>query len=567
MNLEHTTHYDVAIVGSGIAGSSLAAILAKHGLSVVVLEAGSHPKFAIGESMILETSETMRVLAEFYGVPELAYFSSENYLSKIGTSHGVKRHFSYLHHAPGETPDASRALQAVIPKEPHGHELHLYRQDVDAFLTVCAVKYGATVLQNTLVTGLEVEDDGVTLTTKAGRIEADYLVDAGGFRSLVAEKFGLRDFDLQTHSRALFTHLVGVPDFHAVAGSKTDYGLPFSVHEGTLHHIFEGGWLWVIPFDNHARSTNPLCSVGLLLDPRVHPEKSDLTPEEEFFEFIAQFPAIAKQFENAKAVRAWTRTGRLQYSSHRVVGDRWALLGHAAGFVDPLYSKGLYTTYASVSVLADLLLEAAETGDYSAAHFQPLESLTLAYVKANDRLVANSYKAFAHPKLWNVYSVMWLLGAYTEYVKLTSMRARARDRDGYYAEAHSLRLVGGGFPEFKVVADKVDELLEAVDPHDEAAVDATVAEIKTICAEVAWMPKAFSDLLDGKNHLPRRKLRLDLLNSSRGFLGAGAYREHFFGNISTPAMLKAFVAEKLRYSARGLSLRARLQRPVNLKQG
>ena len=362
--MKASAKYDVAIIGSGIAGSSLAAILAKHGRSVVVLEAGSHPKFAIGESMILETSETMRALAEFYKVPELAFFSSENYLSKIGTSHGVKRHFSYLHHAPGEMPDASKALQAVIPKEPHGHELHLYRQDVDAFLTFCAVKYGATVLQNTPVIDFEIRDDGVTLTTKEGRLEADYLVDAGGFRSLVAEKFNLREFDLQTHSRAIFTHMVGVPDFHEV--EETDYGLPFSVHEGTLHHIFEGGWLWVIPFDNHTKATNPLCSVGLLLDPRVYPEKSDLTPEEEFFEFIARFPAIAKQFAEAKAVRAWTRTGRLQYSSHRVVGDRWALLGHAAGFVDPLYSKGLYTTYASVSLLANLLLKAEKTGDYSA---------------------------------------------------------------------------------------------------------------------------------------------------------------------------------------------------------
>ena len=155
---------------------------------------------------------------------------------------------------------------------------------------------------------------------------------------------------------------------------------------------------------------------------------------------------------------------------------------------------------------------------------------------------------------------MWLLGAYTEYVKLTSMRARASSREEYYAEARALRLVGGGFPEFRTVADKVDALLEAVDPHDKADVDATVSEIKAVFAEVAWMPKAFEDLLKGKNHLPRRKLRLNLLNPNTGFLGAGAYREHFFGDISTPAMLKAFVTEKLRYSETGLSLRKRLER-------
>ena len=115
----------------------------------------------------------------------------------------------------------------------------------------------------------------------------------------------------------------------------------------------------MIPFNNHARSTNPLCSVGLMLDPRVHPMKSELTPEEEFTEFIQRFPSIAAQFASAKAVRPWTRTGRIQYGSSRVVGDRFALLGHAAGFIDPLFSKGLYASLMATSVLANLLIDAA----------------------------------------------------------------------------------------------------------------------------------------------------------------------------------------------------------------
>ena len=97
-------NYDIAIIGTGIGGSTLAAILARQGLKVIVFEGGTHPRFTIGESMILETSEVMRALAEFYDVPELAYFSSENYYDIVGTSHGVKRHFSFLHHLPGEHP-------------------------------------------------------------------------------------------------------------------------------------------------------------------------------------------------------------------------------------------------------------------------------------------------------------------------------------------------------------------------------------------------------------------------------------------------------------------------------
>lgn len=60
--------YDVAIIGSGIGGSTLASQDARQGLSVLVFDGGTHPKFAVGESMILETSEMMRALAEFYGL-------------------------------------------------------------------------------------------------------------------------------------------------------------------------------------------------------------------------------------------------------------------------------------------------------------------------------------------------------------------------------------------------------------------------------------------------------------------------------------------------------------------
>jgi tetracycline 7-halogenase / FADH2 O2-dependent halogenase len=141
--------YDVAIIGSGIGGSTLATVLARQGLSVIVFEGGSHPRFAIGESMILETSEAMRALAEFYDVPELAYFSSENFFSDIGSTHGVKRHFSFLHHTAGQRQDVDKSLQAVIPKLPYGHEIHIHRQDSDYLLTSIAISYGATVLQNT----------------------------------------------------------------------------------------------------------------------------------------------------------------------------------------------------------------------------------------------------------------------------------------------------------------------------------------------------------------------------------------------------------------------------------
>ncbi len=528
-----TKKYDVAIIGSGMGGSTLAAILARQGMDVIVFEAGQHPKFAIGESTILETSEMMRALAKFYDVPELAYFSSENYFDYAGTTHGVKRHFGFVHHEIGKEPMPEHTLQAIIPKEPYGHELHIYRQDSDSFLTSVAISYGATILQNTPVADVDFNDDSVAITTAKGEnYQANYIVDAGGFRSLLAEKFDLRDFDLQTQTRGMFTHMVDVPCFHDVGFSKEENGVPFRWSEGTLHHLFEGGWLWVIPFNNHPEATNPVVSVGLLLDPRVHAPRTDMTPEAEFYAFIEKYPGLKKHFANAKQIRGWVRAERLQYSSKKVVGDRFALMGHAAGFIDPLYSKGLYVTHITITLLADLLLKAKKTGDYSAKSFAPLEEITLGYIQMHDRLTANSIKSWSNYKLWRVYSVQWLLGAYLEYLMLSITRMRAKDSDEYIALLKNNRLAGGGFADFFDVQEKVDTLFDAVDPHDEADVDRMIAEANALFRGFKWLPLPFTAILDGKNHLPKNKFRLTLFSKENGFMGNGAYRRHFFGDLS-----------------------------------
>ena len=557
---EQNKKFDVAIIGSGMGGSTLAAILARQGLNVVVFEAGQHPKFAIGESTILETSEMMRALAEFYDVPELVYFSSENYLDYAGTTHGVKRHFGFVHHTAGQDPTPERTLQAIIPKQPYGHELHIYRQDSDSFLTSVAISYGATILQNTSVAEVDFSDDGVEITTAKGeKYQANYIVDAGGFRSLLAEKFDLRDFDLQTNTRGIFTHMVDVPCFHDVSFSKEENRVPFRWSEGTLHHLFEGGWLWVIPFNNYAEATNPVVSVGLLLDPRVHPASKDISPEEEFYGFIEQFPGIKKQFTDAKPIRGWVRAERLQYSAKHVVGDRFALLGHAVGFIDPIYSKGLYVTHITIMLLADLLLKANKTGDYSVTAFAPLEEITFNYVKMHDRLAANSIKSWSNYKLWRVYSVQWLLGAYLEYLMLSVARMRAKNRTDYIDLLKNNRLAGGGFEGFFELQEKGDTLFEQVSPDDEADVDRMVAKANALLRGFKWLPLPFNAILDGKNHLPKGKLRLTLFNKEDGFMGNGAYKEHFFGEMTMLDLLSQGARDQIRYARPLLKWRRKKQ--------
>ncbi|MFV9507318.1 MAG: DUF3179 domain-containing (seleno)protein [Oscillochloridaceae bacterium umkhey_bin13] len=130
-------------------------------------------------------------------------------------------------------------------------------------------------------------------------------------------------------------------------------------------------------------------------------------------------------------------------------------------------------------------------------------------VDLDGEAVAYPYEALAAAGAVNDTSVLWLLGAYTEYVKLLSTRGRARGRHEYFAEVTQLRLVGGGFAEFKLLADQIDLLIEAVDPGDEAAVDRTVVQIRKLYDATPWIPWAFRQVLAGTNHHMREAQRMN----------------------------------------------------------
>lgn len=554
--MKQTQHYDLIIIGGGIAGGMLAASMARNGVKTLILEGGIHPKFAIGESMILETSEIMRSMALAFDVPELEVFSSEYFLPVAGTSHGVKRHFSFMNHNAHEEPKTEDLVQAVIPKHPYGHELHLYRQDTDYYYLAVARKYGADILQNEKVTNVEISDEGVSVDTANGaHFSSDYIVDAGGHNSLLANKFDLRKTDgLQTHTRSIFTHMVGVNSFHTNNQTPEELGIPFSLSEGTHHHVFEGGWMWVIPFNNHKEASNNLCSVGLLLDPRIHPIREDLTPEEEFNDFIARYPAMQRHLDGASTVRNWVRTpGRIQYTAKECVGERFCLLGHAAGFIDPLFSKGLYSSLASIFAFGQKFLQARKTGNYSRNQFLSVEKTTLNYVASNDRLVANAIKSFGHAPLWRQYSVMWLTGAYLELIKLTTFRQtlKKKERAGEaYGSAAlpDLKLIGGGYAPYEQMFEKISGMIERLDMSDKALVDQAVAEMHGLIQNASWIPESHRAISAGAKHLPKNKYKLSLLTREGGLLGKKPYREHFFNDTNSLDLAMFLAKDAVRYA-------------------
>ncbi len=397
--------YDVAILGAGMGGSILGTILARQGLSAVIIDKGTHPKYSIGESTVSETNLQMEIMAARYNVPELDYFRSFDRSRAILRTNGIKNNFGFVHHREGRSPTLNDMNQVTVTSA-----LHLFRQDVDTYLFQLAIQYGCEIRQNQNVEDVSIKPDYAEVKLKNETLRAKVVIDGTGHASLLARKFGLIDPtpQMDTHSRSSFTHMVMVGSFDEyVAKQPTVRDRPTAqFDQGTLHHVFEGGWIWVIPMNNNDHSTNPVCSVGLTLDPRVHPDEG-LSPEEEWQKFMNRFPAVRQQFANARPVRPWVKAPRIQYTSRGMCGDRFCLLPHAAGFVDPLFSRGLVITTKGVNMVAATVLEAVRDDDFSEARFKPVEEATKGWLKSADQMVSGSFAAFKDYELWNAWLRVW----------------------------------------------------------------------------------------------------------------------------------------------------------------
>src|SRR5439155_24445928 len=118
-----TSTFDIAIVGSGFAGSLLAMIVKRLGRSVVLLERGAHPRFVIGESSTPLANLLWEQLAQRYQLPRLLPLAKWGSWQKAypGIGCGLKRGFTFYHHtferAWMEMPD--RANQLLVAASPH----------------------------------------------------------------------------------------------------------------------------------------------------------------------------------------------------------------------------------------------------------------------------------------------------------------------------------------------------------------------------------------------------------------------------------------------------------------
>jgi FADH2 O2-dependent halogenase len=429
---------DLVVLGSGFGGSILALIARRLGLRVALLERGRHPRFAIGESSSPLAGILLEQLADRYDLPRLKPLAAFGAWRRAYPDLvcGLKRGFTYFKHedrrrfssAPGRT------NQLLVAASPHDEvsDTHWFRADVDAFLVAEAAAAGVEYLDETDVDAVEWTSAGTPrlMATRQGRslcVGAGGIVDATGPRGALSRAFAFGEgrFDGYPGTQALFSHFTGVarceemPDY-AGAGARGE-APPYPVDDAALHHVFDGGWMWVLRFGNG------VTSAGVAVGDALAQELRLADGEPAWHRLLDRFPTVRAQFAGAVPTREFTWMPRLAYRAAAAAGPRWALLPSAAAFVDPLFSTGFPLTLLGIERLAARL----ESGAFfnASGSLDDYAATTLAEADHTARFIRGCYAGFVPFERFVDYSMFYFAAA--SYAEMARRVAPARATGGF----------------------------------------------------------------------------------------------------------------------------------------
>jgi tetracycline 7-halogenase / FADH2 O2-dependent halogenase len=404
---------DVAVIGSGFAGSLLAMALVRRGRRVVLVERGRHPRFAIGESSTPLANLLLEELADRYDLPAVRVFSKWGTWQRArpDVACGLKRGFTFFFHEPGSAfvDGPAHERQLMVAASPHDAvaDTHWYRPDFDHALVRESEDAGAIHLDETDLHDVQVGPRTMLDGNRRGRsvrISAEFVVDASGPRGFLHQRLGLaedRPLRWLPSTAGLYTHFESVERWDALmAAGGTP---PYPIDDAALHHVLPGGWIWVLRFNNG------ITSAGAALTDAVAARVRAADGAPAWDRLLELLPSVRPQFARARPIRPFVHAAPLAFRSRQVCGDTWALLPSAAGVIDPLLSTGFPLTLLGMHRLL-AALECRE-GAPRAQALRAYADATITELDVTEQLVAALYACMADVPLFKRLSLLYFAAA------------------------------------------------------------------------------------------------------------------------------------------------------------
>ena len=354
--------YDVAVIGGGPAGTTLATLVQRQGYRCLILERATFPRYHIGESLVPHTYGTLDRLG---------------LLPKLRASN-----FPVKHSVRFVSPDGKASTPFYFSETIEGERARTWQVERSEFDQICldnARQSGVEVRTATSVEAVRFEDGravGVrTRTARADPCEIDsrVVVDASGQATVIGSQLGLRGPVHGLEKGSLWSYYKGGKRLAGIDAGET-----------TIFTLARGGWFWYIPLPND------IASVGIV-DDLHHLFTRGANREQSFLREVEACRPLLERLIEAEQVGSVRGSRRLAYVNRRTCGDGWLMLGDARAFLDPIYSSGLYLALASAELAADCVGEALAADDCSRSRLGRFEPRLVAGIDVIRRLIHAFY--------------------------------------------------------------------------------------------------------------------------------------------------------------------------------